>query len=108
TAAPPVAEQAPGPVSGTHETGGRDSGAFDYGAVRDPAERPRRHAAPRQPQQPRPTATPQRRPLHLGPPVPEQSGAVRSLADRGPAPAPTPPARGASAPSPNPAAPGQR
>ena len=25
-----------------------------------------------------------RRPLHLGPPVPEQSGAVRSLADRGP------------------------
>ncbi|MCT2588621.1 nicotinate-nucleotide--dimethylbenzimidazole phosphoribosyltransferase [Streptomyces sp. N2-109] len=33
----------------------------------------------------------QRRPLHLGPPVPEQSGAVRSLADRGPS-APAPPA----------------
>ncbi|MBU7599935.1 nicotinate-nucleotide--dimethylbenzimidazole phosphoribosyltransferase [Streptomyces sp. P38-E01] len=31
-----------------------------------------------------PSATAPRRPLHLGPPVPEQSGAVRSLAERGP------------------------
>ncbi|MFR9674070.1 nicotinate-nucleotide--dimethylbenzimidazole phosphoribosyltransferase [Streptomyces sp. TR06-5] len=30
-----------------------------------------------------------RRPLHLGPPVPEQSGAVRTLADRGPSSPPT-------------------
>ncbi|MET7640515.1 nicotinate-nucleotide--dimethylbenzimidazole phosphoribosyltransferase [Streptomyces sp. NPDC005438] len=31
------------------------------------------------------TPAPPRRPLHMGPPVPEQSGTVRSLADRGPA-----------------------
>ncbi|PJE94993.1 5,6-dimethylbenzimidazole synthase [Streptomyces carminius] len=35
------------------------------------------------------TPTPPR-PLHLGPPVPEQSGMVRSLADRGPTPPPAP------------------
>ena len=39
-------------------------------------------------QAPQATQAP-RRPLHLGPPVPEQSGTVRTLADRGPAPAPS-------------------
>ncbi|WP_424892432.1 nicotinate-nucleotide--dimethylbenzimidazole phosphoribosyltransferase [Streptomyces sp. XH2] len=69
---------------GTHETGGRDTGSVDYGDVRTPpataaAQPPAAHAAPR-------------RPLHMGPPVPDPtSGVVRSLADRGPAaPAPAP------------------
>ncbi|GAA2712565.1 MULTISPECIES: nicotinate-nucleotide--dimethylbenzimidazole phosphoribosyltransferase [Streptomyces] len=54
---------------GTHETGGRDTGSVDYTEVRTP-----------------PAAAPPRRPLHMGPPVPEpNSGIVRSLADRGPA-----------------------
>lgn len=77
---------------GPHETDGRDTGSVDLGGVRpldpgpvsvppspilsvphDPA------AAP---------ATP-RRPLHLGPPIPDASASpVRSLADRGPAGAP--------------------
>ncbi|MDT0449795.1 nicotinate-nucleotide--dimethylbenzimidazole phosphoribosyltransferase [Streptomyces hesseae] len=57
---------------GTHETGGRDTGSLDYTSVRAPAQA----TAP----------APPRRPLHLGPPVPEpNSGVVRSLADRGPA-----------------------
>ncbi|MDB1088962.1 nicotinate-nucleotide--dimethylbenzimidazole phosphoribosyltransferase [Streptomyces sp. ACA25] len=49
--------------------------------------------------------TPPRRPLHLGPPVPEQSGAVRPLADRQPPTAqgrPTGPASGAVAEEPAP------
>ncbi|MEV1022450.1 nicotinate-nucleotide--dimethylbenzimidazole phosphoribosyltransferase [Streptomyces sp. NPDC050264] len=66
-AAPAVHE--PGP----HETGGRDSGHHDLGAMQTPA----------------PAGTGQsagRRPLHMGPPTPETGGgAVRSLADRGPA-----------------------
>ncbi|MEV4434276.1 nicotinate-nucleotide--dimethylbenzimidazole phosphoribosyltransferase [Streptomyces sp. NPDC049585] len=54
---------------GTHETGGRDTGSVDFTEVRTP-----------------PAAAPPRRPLHMGPPVPEPgSGVVRSLADRGPA-----------------------
>ncbi|MEU8579919.1 nicotinate-nucleotide--dimethylbenzimidazole phosphoribosyltransferase [Streptomyces abikoensis] len=62
----------PAASGGTHETGGRDTGSLDYTSVRAPAQA----AAP----------TPPRRPLHLGPPVPEpNSGVVRSLADRGPA-----------------------
>lgn len=63
---------------GTHETGGRDTGSVDYGDVRMPP-----------PATPAPPAAP-RRPLHMGPPVPDPTGGVvRSLADRGPA-APTP------------------
>lgn len=56
---------------GPHEMSGRDSGSVDLSAVRHPAA-----AAPR-------------RPLHLGPPIPDTSASpVRSLADRGPADAP--------------------
>jgi nicotinate-nucleotide--dimethylbenzimidazole phosphoribosyltransferase len=60
---------------GPHETAGRDSGSVDLGGVRLPEAPP----AP---------VTP-RRPLHLGPPLPDTSASpVRSLADRGPAGAP--------------------
>ncbi|WP_329152899.1 nicotinate-nucleotide--dimethylbenzimidazole phosphoribosyltransferase [Streptomyces sp. NBC_01456] len=77
------------PVSapiGDHESGGRDSGSVDLGAVRIPQP-----AAPRQQDRARAAApaTPPRRPLHMGPPVPDATGGVvRSLADRGPAEAP--------------------
>ena len=74
-----VAPPAPEPVvetvhePGPHETAGRDSGSVDLSAVRLPA-----------PQPPAPSAPP-RRPLHLGPPIPDTSASpVRSLADRGP------------------------
>ncbi|MFE5862511.1 nicotinate-nucleotide--dimethylbenzimidazole phosphoribosyltransferase [Streptomyces virginiae] len=64
--------------AGAHETGGRDSGALDLGGLVVPPP-----AAPVAP------AAPMRRPLHMGPPVPEANGGVvRSLADRGPAAAP--------------------
>ncbi|MFF8320021.1 nicotinate-nucleotide--dimethylbenzimidazole phosphoribosyltransferase [Streptomyces bobili] len=76
-----VAPPAPEPVveavhePGPHETAGRDSGSVDLSAVRLPNP-----SAP-------PTAP--RRPLHLGPPLPDTSASpVRSLADRGPAGAP--------------------
>ncbi|MFI6406626.1 nicotinate-nucleotide--dimethylbenzimidazole phosphoribosyltransferase [Streptomyces sp. NPDC050548] len=60
---------------GPHETAGRDSGSVDLGAVRL-AEPPPAPVTPR-------------RPLHLGPPLPDTSASpVRSLADRGPAGAP--------------------
>ncbi|MYT29086.1 MULTISPECIES: nicotinate-nucleotide--dimethylbenzimidazole phosphoribosyltransferase [unclassified Streptomyces] len=80
----PAAGYAP---AGDHETGGRDSGSVDLGAVRAPQPtvppQARAHAA----------AAP-RRPLHMGPPVPEATGGVvRSLADRGPAAAPQQAAR---------------
>ncbi|MFI6209714.1 nicotinate-nucleotide--dimethylbenzimidazole phosphoribosyltransferase [Streptomyces sp. NPDC051041] len=69
---------------GPHELSGRDSGSVDLGGVRLP--------------DPAPPAAP-RRPLHLGPPIPDTSASpVRSLADRGPAHAPVrqpgPPATG--------------
>ncbi|MEU9235412.1 nicotinate-nucleotide--dimethylbenzimidazole phosphoribosyltransferase [Streptomyces subrutilus] len=69
--------------AGAHETGGRDSGALDLGGlVVPPPAAPAQAAAP---------AAPVRRPLHMGPPVPEATGGVvRSLADRGPAAAPAP------------------
>ncbi|MFI5982878.1 nicotinate-nucleotide--dimethylbenzimidazole phosphoribosyltransferase [Streptomyces sp. NPDC051555] len=75
---------------GAHEAGGRDTGALDLGGLLPPP------AAP---------VTPVRRPLHMGPPVPDASGGVvRSLADRGPA-APVPPvAPVAPAPAPVPVA----
>ncbi|MFC8429102.1 nicotinate-nucleotide--dimethylbenzimidazole phosphoribosyltransferase [Streptomyces sp. NPDC057253] len=80
-----VAPPAPEPVvetvhePGPHEMAGRDSGAHDLSAVRTP---------PQAPSVPIPPITP-RRPLHLGPPIPDASASpVRSLADRGPAGAP--------------------
>ncbi|WP_405672662.1 nicotinate-nucleotide--dimethylbenzimidazole phosphoribosyltransferase [Streptomyces sp. NBC_01530] len=78
-----VAPPAPEPVvetvhePGPHETAGRDSGSVDLSGVRLP-----------NPTLP-PTSVPPRRPLHLGPPIPDASASpVRSLADRGPAGAP--------------------
>ncbi|CAM5588032.1 nicotinate-nucleotide--dimethylbenzimidazole phosphoribosyltransferase [Streptomyces avidinii] len=71
--------------AGAHETGGRDSGALDLGGLVVPPP-----AAPVAPVAP---AAPVRRPLHMGPPMPEANGGVvRSLADRGPAAAPAQPA----------------
>ncbi|MFG2787781.1 nicotinate-nucleotide--dimethylbenzimidazole phosphoribosyltransferase [Streptomyces sp. NPDC048419] len=71
-----VAPPAPEPVvetvhePGAHEAGGRDSGSVDLNGLRLPNPAP-------------PTS---RRPLHLGPPIPDASASpVRSLADRGPA-----------------------
>ncbi|WHM39626.1 nicotinate-nucleotide--dimethylbenzimidazole phosphoribosyltransferase [Streptomyces sp. BPTC-684] len=71
---PSPAHAAPAPEQpaepGAHEAGGRDSGSVDLGAVRTPSATP----------------PPARRPLHMGPPMPDASGGVvRSLADRGPA-----------------------
>ncbi|MFI8220770.1 nicotinate-nucleotide--dimethylbenzimidazole phosphoribosyltransferase [Streptomyces sp. NPDC085932] len=87
-----VAPPAPEPVvetahqPGPHELSGRDSGSVDLSGVRLPDPPPI------------PPITP-RRPLHLGPPLPDSSASpVRSLADRGPADAP---AR-QSAPAPGP------
>ncbi|MGW6574086.1 nicotinate-nucleotide--dimethylbenzimidazole phosphoribosyltransferase [Streptomyces sp. NPDC054945] len=74
---PPVFSDG-GYSAGAHETGGRDSGALDLGGLVVPPP-----AAPVTP------AAPMRRPLHMGPPMPEANGGVvRSLADRGPAAAP--------------------
>ncbi|MFG3656340.1 nicotinate-nucleotide--dimethylbenzimidazole phosphoribosyltransferase [Streptomyces sp. NPDC047706] len=92
-----VAPPAPEPVveavhePGAHEMSGRDSGSVDLTGVRLPGPTP-------PPPSPAPAATP-RRPLHLGPPIPDASASpVRSLADRGPAGAPVrqagPPANG--------------
>ncbi|MES5822283.1 nicotinate-nucleotide--dimethylbenzimidazole phosphoribosyltransferase [Streptomyces sp. RG80] len=82
-----VAPPAPEPVvetvhePGPHEMSGRDSGSHDLSAVRPPDPAPA-------PSLPIPPITP-RRPLHLGPPIPDASASpVRSLADRGPAGAP--------------------
>ncbi|WP_369197418.1 nicotinate-nucleotide--dimethylbenzimidazole phosphoribosyltransferase [Streptomyces djakartensis] len=61
---------------GPHELSGRDSGSVDLGGVRLPDPPPIPPVSPR-------------RPLHLGPPLPDSSASpVRSLADRGPADAP--------------------
>lgn len=74
----PVVETVHEPAAhepGPHETAGRDSGSVDLGGVRLP--------------EPSPAPVPPRRPLHLGPPLPDLSASpVRSLADRGPAGAP--------------------
>ncbi|MFF1723098.1 nicotinate-nucleotide--dimethylbenzimidazole phosphoribosyltransferase [Streptomyces sviceus] len=92
-----VAPPAPEPVvetvhePGPHEMSGRDSGAHDLSAVRTPQVQA--------PTVPIPPITP-RRPLHLGPPIPDASASpVRSLADRGPAGAPV---RQPAAPGPGP------
>ncbi|MGW8696848.1 nicotinate-nucleotide--dimethylbenzimidazole phosphoribosyltransferase [Streptomyces eurythermus] len=87
---------------GPHETAGRDTGSVDLGGVRLP------HPGPASvppspilsaPHDPAAASQPPRRPLHLGPPIPDTSASpVRSLADRGPAGAPArqpgPPAAG--------------
>ncbi|MFD8776446.1 nicotinate-nucleotide--dimethylbenzimidazole phosphoribosyltransferase [Streptomyces sp. NPDC059916] len=74
-AAPMPAPHEPGPHEpGPHETAGRDSGQVDLNGVRVPGPSPAPHPGPA------------RRPLHMGPPVPDGTGSpVRSLADRGPA-----------------------
>ncbi|EPY93352.1 nicotinate-nucleotide--dimethylbenzimidazole phosphoribosyltransferase [Streptomyces noursei] len=95
---PIVPEQVPAAV-GDHESGGRDSGSVDLGAVRVPQP-----TTPQQPHAPAAAAGEQtaapRRPLHMGPPVPDATGGVvRSLADRGPAGAPQPAARQAARPA---------
>ncbi|MFD9307060.1 nicotinate-nucleotide--dimethylbenzimidazole phosphoribosyltransferase [Streptomyces sp. NPDC060048] len=89
----------PDPASysaGAHEAGGRDSGALDLGGLVAPqAQAPAAPAAP----------APVRRPLHMGPPVPDAGGGVvRSLADRGPAAPPAPAPAPAQAPAEVPAA----
>ncbi|MFF5765315.1 nicotinate-nucleotide--dimethylbenzimidazole phosphoribosyltransferase [Streptomyces tanashiensis] len=86
--------------TGAHEAAGRDTGSVDLGGVRVP---PPATAA---------TPPPARRPLHMGPPVPDATGGVvLSLADRGPAaaapapvpqPAPAPEPVVATAPAPMP------
>ncbi|MCX4510194.1 nicotinate-nucleotide--dimethylbenzimidazole phosphoribosyltransferase [Streptomyces sp. NBC_01619] len=64
--------------AGAHEAGGRDSGSLDLGGVRMPPPVPASTSMP--------TPPPTRRPLHMGPPVPDATGGVvRSLSDRGPA-----------------------
>lgn len=98
------AEPLPQTGRGTHESGGRDSGAVDLSGVRIPSPVP----APAQAQVPAAQAqAPVRRPLHRGPASPESGpayggtsggGVVRSLADRGPAGV-----RQAQAPAPAPA-----
>ncbi|MGA5168032.1 MULTISPECIES: nicotinate-nucleotide--dimethylbenzimidazole phosphoribosyltransferase [Streptomyces] len=96
-AAEPVATQEPAPQepvaheavvheAGAHEAGGRDSGSVDLSGVRLPEPAPAAAPEPAQAPAPAPAAATARRPLHMGPPVPDTSGGVvRSLADRGPA-----------------------
>ncbi|MCX5379370.1 nicotinate-nucleotide--dimethylbenzimidazole phosphoribosyltransferase [Streptomyces sp. NBC_00091] len=72
--------------AGAHEAGGRDSGALDLGGLVVPQAAPAAQMPPAAP------VMPSRRPLHMGPPVPDATGGVvRSLADRGPAAAPAAP-----------------
>lgn len=80
--------------AGVHEAGGRDSGALDLGGLVSPQSQPQSPVAPV-------VVAPVRRPLHMGPPVPEATGGVvRSLADRGPAAMPAPAAAPVQAPAP--------
>ncbi|MFV0137048.1 nicotinate-nucleotide--dimethylbenzimidazole phosphoribosyltransferase [Streptomyces sp. HMX87] len=102
----PVVEAVPEPAvepvyePGPHEVSGRDSGSVDLGGVRLPDQAPDHAQLQAQAQEPAP-AVPPRRPLHLGPPIPSTAASpVRSLADRGPAAAPS---RQSGAPAPAPA-----
>ncbi|WP_316755115.1 nicotinate-nucleotide--dimethylbenzimidazole phosphoribosyltransferase [Streptomyces herbicida] len=73
---------------GPHEASGRDSGSVDLGGVRLPDSPV---SVPPSPilSAPHDQAATPRRPLHMGPPIPNASASpVRSLADRGPAGAP--------------------
>ncbi|WP_434588076.1 nicotinate-nucleotide--dimethylbenzimidazole phosphoribosyltransferase [Streptomyces sp. A5-4] len=82
--APRTAPVPQGAEPGAHEAGGRDSGSVNLNGVRmpQPVSTSARSAAPAS----MATPPPARRPLHLGPQVPDGSaGVVRSLADRGPA-----------------------
>ncbi|MFD9498413.1 nicotinate-nucleotide--dimethylbenzimidazole phosphoribosyltransferase [Streptomyces sp. NPDC060035] len=91
---PAYAAEAQTAGTGTHESGGRDSGSVDLNGVRIPAPAPAQnpHQVPVAAQ----AATPTRRPLHRGPSAADapsyggtpSGGVVRSLADRGPAGAP--------------------
>ncbi|WP_433888255.1 nicotinate-nucleotide--dimethylbenzimidazole phosphoribosyltransferase [Streptomyces sp. CA-111067] len=62
-----------------HESGGRDSGSVEFAPVRA--------VETAQAEQPQQAAPAPRRPLHMGPPMPDATAgvSVRSLADRGPA-----------------------
>ncbi|MEV0601644.1 nicotinate-nucleotide--dimethylbenzimidazole phosphoribosyltransferase [Streptomyces sp. NPDC050315] len=81
-------EAQPQPAAPQPEAAAPQPGATPPGAM------PGQGALPKQ-------STPARRPLHMGPPVPEAhtGGVVRSLADRGPAGTPQPPARQAGPPT---------
>ncbi|MGW4197387.1 nicotinate-nucleotide--dimethylbenzimidazole phosphoribosyltransferase [Streptomyces sp. NPDC005004] len=85
---------------GAHEASGRDSGQVDLTGVRLPDAGPVSVTPSPILSAPHGQAPqPPRRPLHLGPPIPDTSASpVRSLADRGPAGAPVrqpvPPAAG--------------
>ncbi|MEN8652891.1 nicotinate-nucleotide--dimethylbenzimidazole phosphoribosyltransferase [Streptomyces sp. 21So2-11] len=82
--APRMAQVSHGVEPGAHEAGGRDSGSVDLSGVR--MLQPASTAAPSSASASMATPPPARRPLHLGPQVPDASaGVVRSLADRGPA-----------------------
>ncbi|MFF4546339.1 nicotinate-nucleotide--dimethylbenzimidazole phosphoribosyltransferase [Streptomyces sp. NPDC001406] len=73
---------------GPHEAAGRDSGSVDLGGVRLPDSPVSVPPSPILSAPHEQTAAP-RRPLHMGPPIPNASASpVRSLADRGPAGAP--------------------
>ncbi|MFD4691439.1 nicotinate-nucleotide--dimethylbenzimidazole phosphoribosyltransferase [Streptomyces sp. NPDC058463] len=94
---PLYAAEAQTAATGTHESGGRDSGSVDLNGVRIPAPAPVQ--TPAQVPVAAQAAAPARRPLHRGPvsgDTPSYGGApsggvVRSLADRGPAGAPQSP-----------------
>ncbi|WP_333761223.1 nicotinate-nucleotide--dimethylbenzimidazole phosphoribosyltransferase [Streptomyces sp. IBSBF 2390] len=77
---------------GPHETAGRDSGSVDLSGVRLPSPAPASAVSSpilSAPHDPAAAQQQARRPLHLGPPIPDASASpVRSLADRGPAGAP--------------------
>ncbi|MDT9684178.1 nicotinate-nucleotide--dimethylbenzimidazole phosphoribosyltransferase [Streptomyces sp. TRM76323] len=94
---PPAAPEAAAPAyeHPYQEAGAQGSGTDGHGVVHAP------HPA----QAPAPAQAPQqapRRPLHMGPPMPDTGGVVRSLADRGPAPVPPAPAPVQSPPAPGP------
>ncbi|MGV9320803.1 nicotinate-nucleotide--dimethylbenzimidazole phosphoribosyltransferase [Streptomyces sp. NPDC003660] len=78
---------------GAHETAGRDTGSVDLGGVRLPEQGP--GSMPSAAHEVPTAVQPPRRPLHLGPPLPDASASpVRSLADRGPAGVPLRPMPG--------------
>ncbi|WP_406388704.1 nicotinate-nucleotide--dimethylbenzimidazole phosphoribosyltransferase [Streptomyces sp. NBC_00887] len=94
---PLYAAEAQTSTTGTHESGGRDSGSVDLNGVRIPAPAPVQ--APAQVPVAAQAPAPARRPLHRGPASGDapsyggspSGGVVRSLADRGPAGAPQSP-----------------
>ncbi|OEJ97026.1 nicotinate-nucleotide--dimethylbenzimidazole phosphoribosyltransferase [Streptomyces thermolilacinus] len=89
--APPVTVPMPHTSSGEqmsyeqtqHEVAAQGAGTDGHGAVH----------TPQPPQTPQPSHQAPRRPRHMGPPMPDTGGVVRSLADRGPAPVTPAPAQ---------------